>query len=121
MSQINPVLQEVIFQKKIKEFSQTYEYNSLKNKAKIDHFYYCPYHPKGIIKKYKKSKFRKPANGMLLSAIKKFKIHRSDCFMIGDKKTDYLCAMKTQILFEYKQKYSLERQVIKILKKTDVI
>ena len=41
--------------------------------------------------------------------------------MIGVEQNDYLCAMKTQILFEYKQKYSLERQVIKILKKTDVI
>ena len=58
---------------------------------------------------------------MLLNAIKKLKIHHSECFMIGDKKTDYLCAKKTKVFFEYKQKYSLEMQVKKILKKSNVI
>tara|TARA_B110000444_G_scaffold201242_1_gene193061 strand:- start:814 stop:969 length:156 start_codon:yes stop_codon:yes gene_type:complete len=45
---------------------------SLKNlKAKIDKFYYNPYHAEGKIKKYRKvSSCRKPDNGMLIAAIK---------------------------------------------------
>ena len=30
-----------------------------KKKAKIDKIYYCPYHPKGNIKIFKKFKFKK--------------------------------------------------------------
>ena len=89
-----------------------------KKKTKIDNFYYCPFHPSGSIKKYSKhSKLRKPNNGMLLKAIKKYKVKPSECFMIGDKKTDYLCAKKTKVKFEYKKKYSLDKQVNNILKK----
>ena len=74
-----------------------------KYNAKINNFYYCPYHPKGKIKKYsKKSKLRKPENGMLLNAIKKLKIHYKECFMIGDK-TDYLCARKQKFLLNIKK------------------
>ena len=84
--------------------------------AKIDDFYHCPYHPKAKIKKYrKKTNLRKPGNGMLLKAIKKYKINPNQCFMIGDEKKDFLSAKKTKIKFEYKKKYSLENQVKKII------
>ena len=53
---------------------------------------------------------------MLLKAIKKYKLKPSECFMIGDKKTDYLCA-KTKVNFEYKKNYSLDKQVNNIIKK----
>tara|TARA_B100002019_G_C20998986_1_gene464307 strand:- start:147 stop:659 length:513 start_codon:yes stop_codon:yes gene_type:complete len=106
----------------LKNFHKYMNHELKKYNAKINNFYYCPYHPDGKIKKYsRKSKLRKPENGMLLNAIKKLKIHHSECFMIGDKKTDYLCAKKTKVFFEYKQKYSLEMQVKKILKKSNVI
>lgn len=86
--------------------------------AKIDEIYYCPFHPKAKIKRYRKnSKFRKPNNGMLLRAIKKFKLKRSECLMIGDKISDYLCAKKSKIFFEYKKNYSLDKQILRILKK----
>ena len=84
--------------------------------AKIDDFFHCPYHPKAKIKKYrKKTNLRKPGNGMLLKAIKKYKINPNQCFMIGDEKKDFLSAKKTKIKFEYKKKYSLENQVKKII------
>tara|TARA_B100001027_G_scaffold195113_1_gene151286 strand:+ start:768 stop:1271 length:504 start_codon:yes stop_codon:yes gene_type:complete len=84
--------------------------------AKIDDFFHCPYHPKAKIKKYrKKTNLRKPGNGMLLKAIKKYKINPNQCFMIGDEKKDFLSAKKTKIKFEYKKKYSLENQVKKIV------
>lgn len=74
-------------------------------KAIIDDIFYCAFHPKHGIGKYKrKSKDRKPGNGMLEKAIKKWKINRNQSFMIGDKKTDYLCAKKSKIKFFYKSK-----------------
>lgn len=87
-----------------------------KNKSKIDAFFYCPYHPNAVIKNYKKkSDLRKPSNGMLKLAIKRFKLKTNECFMIGDKKTDFLAAKKTKIQFQYKKNYSLDKQVKKIV------
>lgn len=87
-----------------------------KKQAKIDKFYFCPYHPKGIIKKYKKkSSLRKPDNGMIKIALRKFKLKPNDCFMIGDKQTDYLAAKKSKIPFQFKKKYSLDRQIKSII------
>ena len=90
----------------------------IKFKAKIDDFYYCPYHPQGKIKKYKKkTNLRKPGNGMLLQAMKKYKLKTSDCFMIGDEKKDFLSSKKTNIGFQYKKNYSLDKQVKNIVGK----
>ena len=89
-----------------------------KFKAKIDDFYYCPYHPLGKVKKYKKkTNLRKPGNGMFLQAIKKYKFKPSECFMIGDERKDFLSSKKTQIKFEFKKNYSLDKQVKKIVGK----
>ena len=52
----------------IKDVYKVHRY--LKNQLKmidtfVDHIYFCPYHIDGVIKKYKKkSKLRKPNNGM---------------------------------------------------------
>lgn len=76
----------------------------ISNKRLIDKFYFCPYHPsKGIGKYKKKSLYRKPNNGMILKAIKKFKIDVDKSFMIGDQKTDYLAAKKSGLKFFYKR------------------
>tara|TARA_B100002051_G_C16698935_1_gene619831 strand:+ start:794 stop:1303 length:510 start_codon:yes stop_codon:yes gene_type:complete len=93
-------------------FHRFMKYQLLKKDARIDDFFYCPYHPRGKIKKYKKkSLLRKPNNGMLLNAMKKYKLKSNNCFMIGDEKKDYLSAKKTNINFEYKKNYSLEKQI----------
>ena len=74
-------------QKKLKE-----------NKAKIDKFYFCPFHKDGIIKKYKKnSLLRKPNIGMFLLAKKRWNIDRKNSFMIGDQKTDMMFAKNVKI------------------------
>ena len=87
-----------------------------KRKATISQIYYCPYYEKGLIKKYKKkSKDRKPNNGMINKALKKFRLKKNECFMIGDQKTDFLCAKKSKIRFEYKKKYALDKQIKKIV------
>jgi len=105
-------------EKKLKEFHRFMNFILKKNKAKIDSFFYSPYHPNGKVKKYRKqSNLRKPGNGMLLKAQRKFKLNFSECIMIGDKTTDYLSAKKTKIYFEYKKKYALDIQINNILKK----
>lgn len=104
----------------LKEFHYYMNLIIKKKRARINHFFYCPYHPKGKIKRYSKiSNLRKPNNGMLINALKKFNLNPSDCFMIGDQKSDYLCAKKTKIPFEYKKNYSLEIQVNNILQRLD--
>ena len=65
-------------QKKLKE-----------NEAKIDKFYFCPFHKDGIIKRFKKnSSLRKPNIGMFLLAKKRWNIDHKNSFMIGDQRTD---------------------------------
>ena len=61
-----------------------------------------PFHPSEKINKYKKnSNLRKPNNGMLLKAIKKYKLKPSECFMIGDKKL-IICVQKLKLILNIK-------------------
>lgn len=64
----------------------------------IDQIYFSPYHLEGIIKKFKKkSNFRKPGNGMILSALKDWEIDKKKSFLIGDKQADILAGKKSSI------------------------
>jgi D-glycero-D-manno-heptose 1,7-bisphosphate phosphatase len=85
-------------QKKLKE-----------NGAKIDAFYFCPFHKDGIIKRFKKNSIlRKPNIGMFRLVKKKWKIDKKKSFMIGDQKTDMKFAKRAKIkgyLFNQKNLY----------------
>ena len=80
-----------------------------KNYAKVDTFYFCPFHKDGIIKKYKKnSSLRKPNIGMFRLAQKKWNIDKKRTFMIGDQRTDMEFARRAKIkgyLFNKKNLY----------------
>ena len=55
--------------------------------AFLDDIYYCPYHPEGVVPKYRKeSNYRKPNPGMLLEAAEDMNIdlHKSWCIGNGD-------------------------------------
>jgi D,D-heptose 1,7-bisphosphate phosphatase len=55
----------------------------------LDRIYYCPYHPDGVVEKYRKeSDDRKPAPGMLLTAADKMNIDLNQSWMIGDGDRD---------------------------------
>jgi D-glycero-D-manno-heptose 1,7-bisphosphate phosphatase len=84
----------------------------LKINCSIDDFYYCPHHPEGIIKKYKKKcKCRKPENAMIKKAIKEWNIDIKKSFMIGDQKTDFLAAKKSKLKFLYIDKNKFFKQI----------
>ncbi len=55
----------------------------------LDGIYFCPFHPDGVIEKYRKeSDCRKPAPGMLLQAAQEMNIDLSRSWMIGDSYRD---------------------------------
>jgi D-glycero-D-manno-heptose 1,7-bisphosphate phosphatase len=57
--------------------------------ARIDAFYYCPYHEEGTVERYKiDHEDRKPRPGMLLRAMRERPIQRENSVMIGDKQSD---------------------------------
>jgi D-glycero-D-manno-heptose 1,7-bisphosphate phosphatase len=89
-------------QKKLKE-----------NNAKIDAFYFCPFHKDGIIKRYKKnSSLRKPNIGMFRLAQKRWDVDKKNSFMIGDQKTDIEFAKRINVkgfLFDQKNLYKFIR------------
>jgi D-glycero-D-manno-heptose 1,7-bisphosphate phosphatase len=93
-------------QKKLKE-----------NDAKIDKFYFCPFHKDGTVKKYKKnSSLRKPDIGMFCLAQKKWNIDKKNSFMIGDQKTDIEFAKSAKIrgyLFNEKNLYKFVKKIFK--------
>lgn len=76
-----------------------------KKKIIISDFKFSPYHPNGIIKKYSRnSACRKPNNLMIKTLLKKWNTDIYKSFMIGDKKSDMLCAKKSKIFFSYAEK-----------------
>jgi D-glycero-D-manno-heptose 1,7-bisphosphate phosphatase len=104
---------------KIKDVKKIHSYiqNKVKeNEAKIDAFYYCPFHKDGIVKKYKKnSLLRKPNIGMFNLAQKKWNIDKRNSFMIGDQKTDIEFAKRAKIkgyLFKDKNLFKFCRKKI---------
>ena len=108
--------------KELNNFHNHLKKDLIKQKAKITDIFYCPYHPSATIKKKKKkTNLRKPGNGMILKALKKYKLSSNECIMIGDRKSDMLAAKKSNIEFEYKAKISLEIQIKKIFYQFDNI
>ena len=69
-----------------------------KQGIKIEKVYYCPHHPEGIIPELKQvCTCRKPATGMIESAIEEFNIDPLNSFLIGDKETDIQAGKKMGI------------------------
>ena len=99
------------------KFQKAINLKMKKNKIYFHDIEYCPYHPKAVIKKYKKNtQLRKPGNLMIKNLENKWIINKSKSFMIGDSLIDGQAAKKSKIYFEFAKK-NLLLQVKSILKK----
>ena len=85
---------------------ENYISNSLhKIGARIDKFYYAFYFKGSKKKIYRDNKIlRKPMNGMFKLACNDFLIDKKRSFMIGDKLSDKMFAIKSNIQFHYYKK-----------------
>jgi D-glycero-D-manno-heptose 1,7-bisphosphate phosphatase len=85
--------------------------------ARIDRFYYCPFHPTAVAPAYRIADHpdRKPNPGMLLRAIDELAIDPARSFLIGDKPSDLLAAAAAGVagyLYEGGDLARLVRRVI---------
>jgi D,D-heptose 1,7-bisphosphate phosphatase len=63
--------------------------------AHLDGIYYCPYHPDGVVPKYRKdSDLRKPNPGMLLAAADEMNIDLNQSWLIGNSDRDIEAGLK---------------------------
>lgn len=86
--------------------------------AHIDKIYFCPFHEKAKIKKYRKKSFdRKPNPGMILKCLKEFPVIKYGSFFVGDKITDKDAAKKAGInflMFKNKNLHNFTKKNIKL-------
>ena len=81
--------------KKLHEYMQK---ELMKYNACFDDIFYCPHHPKGIIKEYQKDcDCRKPKVGMFKSAVQKYNIDVHSSYAIGDRERDLIPAEQLEI------------------------
>jgi len=81
---------------------------------------FSPYHPKAIVKKYKKkTELRKPGNLMMENLFSEWNIIRKKSFMIGDSLTDKIAAKKSNLYFEFPKK-NINNQIKKICNKLKI-
>jgi D-glycero-D-manno-heptose 1,7-bisphosphate phosphatase len=83
------VARGIVTEKTLGEIHKRLKQLLAENGAQLDGIYYCPYHPDGVIPKYRKeSEWRKPNPGMLLAAADKMDIELSQSWMIGNSSRD---------------------------------
>jgi D,D-heptose 1,7-bisphosphate phosphatase len=57
--------------------------------AHVDAFEYCPDHPDGTVKRYRRASIRrKPGPGMIIDLLGRFAVRADDSILIGDKPSD---------------------------------
>ena len=60
-----------------------------RNGAHLDDVRYCPYHPEGMVERYRRvSDWRKPETGMLRDLMANWPVDPAGSFVVGDHDTD---------------------------------
>lgn len=89
VSNQSAIARGIITEKALAEIHERLKQRLAEKGAYLDAIYYCPYHPDGVIPKYRKeSDQRKPSPGMLLTAAKERDIDLGESWMIGDSERD---------------------------------
>ena len=79
----------IVTEKVLREIHERLEQLLTEKNAYLDRIYYCPYHPDGVVQKYRKeSNCRKPSPGMLLKAADEMDIDLEKSWCIGNSSRD---------------------------------
>ena len=79
--------------KTVSQFNQHIADSLARHNARIDAFYFCPYHPDAVVEHYRAdSPDRKPHPGMILRAAREMNLDLTRSFLIGDRETDIQAA-----------------------------
>ncbi|MBL8550343.1 MAG: HAD family hydrolase [Hyphomonadaceae bacterium] len=67
--------------------------------ARIDGFYFCPFHPEAAVERYRAADHpdRKPNPGMILRALSEFGIDPAGSLLIGDQDRDIVAAERAGV------------------------
>ncbi|GBR49498.1 D-glycero-alpha-D-manno-heptose-1,7-bisphosphate 7-phosphatase [Neokomagataea thailandica] len=77
----------------VRVFNQHIAHSLASFGAKIDAFYFCPYHPEAAVERYRVDHHeRKPRPGMIERAASEMTLDLTRSFLIGDRETDILAA-----------------------------
>ncbi len=89
--------------------------------ARVDAFYYCPYHEDGVVARYAVADHpdRKPNPGMLLRAIADFGVDPARSLVIGDRSSDLEAARRAGVRGALFAGGSLDAFVLEALKTLD--
>ena len=84
--------------------------------AHVDRFYYCPYHPEGVVPEFALDHFdRKPNPGMLVRAMNEWPVVLERSFLIGDSESDIQAAKRVNVRGEMYKGGDLSKLVDSIL------
>ena len=83
------VARGIVTEKKLEKIHDRLKQLLAEKNAYLDRIYYCPYHPEGVVPKYRKeSNCRKPNPGMLLRAVAEMDIDLEQSWCIGNSNRD---------------------------------
>lgn len=83
------VARGIVTEKVLAEIHERLRQLLAEKNAPLDEIYYCPFHPEGVVPKYRKeSNYRKPKPGMLLEAADDLNIDLGESWCIGNSSSD---------------------------------
>ncbi len=89
VSNQSAVARGIVTEKVLDQIHKRLEQLLAEKGASLDKIYYCPYHPDGVVQKYRKqSNFRKPNPGMLLKAADEMDVDLGESWCVGNNISD---------------------------------